>query len=148
MNGILALIAFASGFLLAQLWKLIERLIRREKRPKTEHFGAMIADLFRSGGMPSGHAASMTALTTFLGFAEGTNSGLFAVAVASTIIIIYDATHVRYAVGEQGKALNKILKKNDEKSLLVVEGHTMLEVIVGVMLGVVVGAIVYFMGVV
>ena len=57
-------------------------------------------------------------------------------------IVVYDATHVRYAVGEQGKALNKLLKKAGDAELPVVNGHTVPQVIVGALLGVVVWMIV------
>lgn len=139
MNGILALCAFAGGFTLAQLWKLVEGALHRKKHPEMAHFKTAIAYIFRSGGMFSGHAASMTALTTYLGVVEGLNSSIFALAVASTIIILYDAVHVRYAVGEQGEALNRLLTGNGDKTLPVIEGHTVPQVVVGIILGALVG---------
>ena len=54
MNGILALCAFAGGFTLAQLWKLVEGALHRKKHPEMAHFKTAIAYIFRSGGMPSG----------------------------------------------------------------------------------------------
>lgn len=147
MNGIYALIAFASGFVLAQLWKLIEGMARRKKHPEMAHFKTAIAYIFRSGGMPSGHSASMTAITTYLGCTEGFSSSIFALAVASTIVIFYDAIHVRYAVGEQGEALNHLLRKNGDKTLPVIEGHTVSQVVVGAILGILVGFSVYILAV-
>lgn len=145
MNGIFALIAFVSGFVLAQLWKLIEGLARHKKHPEMTHFKTAIAYIFRSGGMPSGHSACMSAITTYFGLAEGISSNIFALALASTIIVIYDALHVRYAVGEQGKALNRLLSQNHEKTLPVVEGHIVIEVVFGVILGGLVGYLVYIL---
>jgi len=145
MNGMHALIAFVSGFILAQLWKLIEGAAHRKRHPEMAHFKTAIAYVFRSGGMPSGHSASMTALTIYLGCVEGFNSNIFALAIASTIIIFYDAIHVRYAVGEQGEALNHLLKKNGDKPLPVIEGHTVPQVAVGAVLGVFVGILTYFL---
>ena len=46
---------------------------------------------------------SMVALTTVIGFHDGWGSAVFAIAAATTLVIIYDATHVRRAVGEQGR---------------------------------------------
>lgn len=109
------------------------------------HFKTAIAYIFRSGGMPSGHAASMTALTTSIGIAEGFSSSIFALALASTIIILYDAVHVRYAVGEQGEVLNRLLRQNGGKPLPIVEGHTVPQVVVGVILGALVGLLVWFL---
>lgn len=140
-----AIIAFVAGFMLAQLWKLIEGMIRRKAHPEMAHLKTAIAYVFRSGGMPSGHSASMTALTVYIGCAEGVNSSIFALALATTIIIFYDAVHVRYAVGEQGVALNRLLEKNGDKTLPIVEGHTVPQVIVGVILGVIVGVITFIL---
>lgn len=144
MTGIFALVAFSGGFVLAQLWKLIGGLLQRKKHPELAHFRTAIAYIFRSGGMPSGHSASMTALTTYLGCTEGFDSQIFALAAASTIIILYDAIHVRYAVGEQGKALNRLLKKDGGAPLPIIEGHTVPQVVVGAILGGIVGILVYF----
>lgn len=145
MNGIYALIAFFFGFVLAQLWKLIDGLARRKRHPEMAHFKTAIAYIFRSGGMPSGHSASMTALTVYLGYANGFDSNILALAVASTIIVLYDAIHVRYAVGEQGKALNKLLEKAGKNKLPIVEGHTVPQVAVGALLGGIVGTLVYIL---
>ena len=145
MNGIFALVAFAGGFALAQLWKFVEGIVHHKNHPEMAHFGTAVAYIFRSGGMPSGHSASMTALTVYLGCTEGFNSSIFALAVASTIIIFYDAIHVRYAVGEQGKALNGLLEEQGKKQLPIVEGHTVSQVAIGAILGVFVGILVYIL---
>ena len=145
MDGIFALVAFVSGFVIAQFWKLIEGLARRKKRPEMDHFKTAIAYIFRSGGMPSGHSACMSAITIYFGLAEGINSNIFALALASATIVIYDALHVRHAVGEQGKALNRLLSQNHDTTLPVVEGHIMTEVVVGVILGGLVGFLVYIL---
>ena len=145
MNGILALCAFAGGFTLAQLWKLVEGALHRKKHPEMAHFKTAVAYIFRSGGMPSAHSADMTALTIYLGCAEGFTSSIFAVAVACSFIVMYDAIHVRYAVGEQGRALNRLLNKAGDRSLPIVEGHTPLQMVVGATLGAIVGVVVYLL---
>ena len=91
--------------------------------------------LVRSGGMPSGHSASFVGATMMIGMIEGFDSIIFALAVCTAIIIIYDAMNVRYAVGEQGKVLNKFILSKKRK-LRVVEGHTPIEVVVGAMIGI------------
>jgi len=121
------------------------RGFRGEKKPAGQILREALPYLMSSGGMPSGHSAAMTGVTVFLGCYYGFASGFFALAVAITGIVLYDATHVRYAVGEQGRALNKLLKKSGEKELPIVEGHTMGQVIVGVVLGIIVGLGVYFL---
>ncbi len=139
MNGWYALGAFFGGFVVAQLWKFVGGLIRRRGKLHFNNFGEVIGDLTRAGGMPSGHAASMAALTMYLGFAAGFDSGLFILSLAFFGIVVYDATHVRYAVGEQGEALNGLLKAAGKPELPIVEGHTIPQVIVGALLGVVIG---------
>lgn len=139
MEGLYALVAFGVGFLVAQLWKLIDGIIRGQKNKEVKDLRTAIGYFSRSGGMPSGHTASFAAITVYLGCAYGFDSGLFALAIANWMIIVYDALHVRYAVGEQGKALNGFLKKEGKAELPVVEGHTMPQVVVGAILGVMIG---------
>ena len=85
--------------------------------------------MVKSGGMPSGHTASFTAVTVIIGFLTGFDSVLFALSVCNTLIIIYDATNVRYAVGEHGRIINEIIedrnkdKRQTMKKVRVVEGH-------------------------
>ena len=55
------------------------------------------------------------------------------------LVVVYDAIHVRYAVGEQGKALNKLLREAKQPELPVVEGHTMSQVVVGALIGAIIG---------
>ena len=90
--------------------------------------------IIKTGGMPSSHTACYLAMSLMIGFIEGFNSTLFALAVCTLVIIIYDAANVRYAVGEQGKALNEII----EKKIKVIEGHTVFQILVGGLMGVVV----------
>ena len=145
MNGCCALMAFGVGFLGAQLWKCLAGLVLERHRLKEVNFRTIIGYFSRSGGMPSGHAASMTALTVYLGNWCGFDSAVFVLAVCMTAITIYDAIHVRYAVGEQGKALNEILHREGKKELNLVEGHTVPQVIVGMILGIVIGWGMYLM---
>ncbi len=140
MNGWYALVAALVGWLVAQIWKTIAGLLSKN-RPHKMSFGAFISYATRSGGMPSGHSAAMSALTTCIGMLAGFSSGLFALALAVTLVIIYDAIHVRYAVGVQGQALNQLLERSGQKPLPIVEGHTLPQVVVGVMIGIITGVI-------
>lgn len=140
MNGWCALVAAAIGWLIAQIWKTIAGLASKD-RPKDMNFVAFMRYATRSGGMPSGHSAAMSALTIYIGIALGFDSGLFALALAVSLIIMYDAVNVRYAVGEQGKLLNSLAQEAGKKPLRLVEGHTMAQVCVGVAIGVISGVI-------
>lgn len=144
-NGLFALLAFILGFVLAQFAKCIILTIVGKKQKKVTNIGQIVRYVTQSGGMPSGHAASFVALSVYLGFSQGFTSAIFALAVCVTIIIIYDAVNVRYAVGEQGKILSRIIKT--QKYILpkpqIVEGHTISQVAVGALIGVLVGWLVF-----
>ena len=144
MKAWYALVAFACGFAVAQLWKFVTGVVSSRKQEKRD-FKEMVGYLMRSGGMPSGHAASVTALTVYLGCFSGFDSPIFMLAVAFWGIVLYDAIHVRYAVGEQGKALNRLLKEAGKPELPVVEGHTMAQVVVGTILGSIIGLLVFWL---
>jgi hypothetical protein len=144
MKAWYALVAFACGFAVAQLWKFVTGVVSSRKQEKRD-FKEMVGYLMRSGGMPSGHAASVTALTVYLGCFSGFDSPIFMLAVAFWGIVLYDAIHVRYAVGEQGKALNRLLKEAGKPELPVVEGHTMAQVVVGTILGIIIGLLVFWL---
>ena len=133
------LIAFVLGWFFAQSGKFIGDLITKKR---ALNFSEVIDCFTRSGGMPSGHTASFTGLTVFLGLQNGFSSGLFVLALAMTIIVVYDAVNVRYAVGEQGKLLNIIADSDNNKKtrkMKVVEGHTIPQVCVGAVLGILLG---------
>lgn len=142
MNGWYVLLAASIGWLIAQSWKTIAGVVKGKKQLGKMDLATLIGYATRSGGMPSGHTAAMSALTVCLGMWEGFDSGLFALALATTLVIMYDAIHVRYAVGEQGKALNELLVKDKKKPLPIVEGHTVAQVTVGMLIGIVTGVVV------
>lgn len=144
MKAWYALVAFVCGFVIAQLWKFVAGAVSQRKQKKRD-FKEMIGYLMRSGGMPSGHAASVTGLSVYLGCFAGFDSPVFMLAVAFWVIVLYDAIHVRYAVGEQGKALNKLLKEDGRPELPLVEGHTVAQVAVGTLIGIAVGLGVFFL---
>ena len=66
--------------------------------------------LMGTGGMPSTHAAGVSALTTTVGATLGLDSPLFAVCVAFTVITLFDAQGVRRWSGRQAQVLNKMLE--------------------------------------
>ncbi len=131
MNGMKIIIAFVCGFVVAQGIKFVVALIKGKKD--------VWKYLVKSGDMPSGHAASLVSATTYIGFSEGIDSPVFALAICMAGIVLYDAMNVRYVVGEQGKALNKLIPK----PIRIAEGHTFLEVSVGTVLGILIGFLVF-----
>ncbi len=135
------LVAFVLGWFFAQLGKTVGDIV---KKKRLLSFSELVDGFTRSGGMPSGHTASFIALTVFFGLKDGFTSGLFVLAAAMTAIVIYDAVNVRYAVGEQGKLLNIMAEIDNSKKtnkMKVVEGHTIPQVCVGAVLGLLLGFI-------
>ena len=101
---------------------------------------------WRTGGMPSSHAAVVTSMTASVGFNEGIGSNLFAVSLLVALVVMRDAMGVRRAVGLQAKALNFLgsmtMGKHDVnfQPLKEISGHAPLEVIAGALLGFLISA--------
>ena len=132
------LISIVAAWFIAHVIKYIISVINKEKRTLRTH-------LFISGGMPSAHSASVIAMTTVIGLRDGINSGLFGLAVLFACITIYDAMKVRRSSGEQGKAIHDLIKeqKSKVKPPRVSMGHTPLEVTFGILLGLIIGVVVF-----
>lgn len=114
-----------------------------------------ITNIIGSGGFPSSHSSFVAALTTLVGLKYGFKSDLFAIVFIFALIVTYDASGVRRAVGEQANVLNNLIKhlnvkninrdpellKEDLKELI---GHTPFEVFSGVLLGVTIALISHY----
>lgn len=94
---------------------------------------------FQTGGMPSSHTATTTALTVALAFETGP-SPLFFFATLLTLITIRDSYGVRKAVSDQASIINTLTSEMKiHKKAKIVMGHTPLQVFVGFVLGLAVG---------
>ena len=116
--------------LIAQFLKILFNFFSTGK----VRFGIM----FETGGMPSSHSALITGTTSGIGFQLGFDNPIFALAIALSLIVMYDASGVRKSAGIQAAEINKLAKKFDPESQLALKetlGHTKLEVIVGSLLG-------------
>ena len=111
------------------------------------------ARLFGDGGMPSGHSATVTSLAVFCGLMHGTHTHEFAVAAILAIIVCHDAMGVRHETGKQAVLINELveavgkLKLGHKLSPIELKefvGHTPLQVIAGIILGVLVAVFMYF----
>jgi len=94
--------------------------------------------IFETGGMPSSHSALIAGAASGIGFELGFDSSIFALAVAIALIVMYDASGVRKSAGIQAAEINKLSKKLDPQSEILLKetlGHTKFEVIVGSFLG-------------
>jgi acid phosphatase family membrane protein YuiD len=100
--------------------------------------------IFAAGGMPSSHSCLVTSTAMAVGLHIGFDSPLFAVAVALAMVVVYDATGVRRQAGMQAQKINilveELLKGHpvNDQTLREVIGHTPLEALGGVLLGLVV----------
>jgi acid phosphatase family membrane protein YuiD len=100
--------------------------------------------LFTTGGMPSSHSALVTSTTLAVGLYYGFDHPTFALGVAITMIVTYDAAGVRQQAGIHAQRINVIFEELlrghpiNERDLRVVLGHTPLEVVGGILLGLVV----------
>lgn len=103
--------------------------------------------LFRAGGMPSSHSALVTGVAHSAGLFAGFDSPAFAVAAAFAIIVVYDATGIRRQAGIHAAVINTMIEDLTSghplkgEVLREVLGHTPLEAVWGVLLGLAVAQI-------
>jgi len=96
-----------------------------------------------TGGMPSTHAAGVTALSLAIGLQLGFESPLFAISAAFTVITLFDAQGVRRWSGRQAQILNRMMediyfkRRIQEERLKELMGHTPIEVLAGMGVGIV-----------
>ena len=99
--------------------------------------------LFGDGGMPSGHSATVTALSVTAGIEYGLDSAPFAIAAVLAIVVMHDAMGVRLEADKHAKALNELMDLVSSKDLTPDDklkellGHTPLQVCFGALLGLV-----------
>jgi len=109
--------------------------------------------LWTYSGMPSGHAAITSALTTIIGLEKGITYPGFSIALVFTLLTLRDATGVRRQLGNQGGVINKLVDDLDDDNYLdkryphLTEkiGHTPKQTAAGVILGLVIALIGYFL---
>ena len=129
--------SFFSWFI-AQLLKAIIGIFRGSTK---SHVGFLRRFFWATGGMPSSHSALVTSLATSIGFKEGLSSPLFAISFFYAVLTIRDALGVRMAAGTQARVLNQLIARISGrldlkiKNVKEVNGHTVSEVSVGILLG-------------
>ena len=123
---------------IAQVMKVIIILLRKKQLD--------LRFLVVSGGMPSAHSAFVTALAASVALIEGWGSVAFGISAIFALVVIYDAAGVRRSVGQQSIILNRIIREFRDRrpvkewghDLREFVGHTQLQVIIGVLIGIVV----------
>lgn len=127
-----AVLALGVGFLV-QVFKGVSEFART-RRWNLRRF-------VETGGMPSSHAASVSALTTEVAFHQGVASLLFGVTLYFSLVVMYDAAGLRRAAGRQAAVLNRLIDQHwkdpeqETQRLMELLGHTPLEVAVGALIG-------------
>ncbi|MFA6357501.1 MAG: divergent PAP2 family protein [Candidatus Omnitrophota bacterium] len=135
------LITTISTWLIAQTIKVVIGVFRKKKFDFRLFIG--------SGGMPSAHAAGASCLATSIGLECGFDSVYFALAFVFAVVVMFDAQGVRRSTGKQASILNKIMEdihwqgKIQEQRLRELIGHTPIEVIIGLFLGVAIALVSY-----
>ncbi|KAJ4894230.1 Acid phosphatase/vanadium-dependent haloperoxidase-related protein [Raphanus sativus] len=133
----LPIISAFLAFALAQFLKVFTNWYK-EKRWDSKK-------MISSGGMPSSHSATVTALALAIGLEEGAGSPAFAIALVLACVVMYDASGVRLHAGRQAELLNQIVCEfpsehplSTVKPLRELLGHTPIQVAAGAVLGCVV----------
>ena len=132
------------GWFVAQVLKTIINFILLGKFQLERMWG--------DGGMPSAHSATVCAMVIAAARSEGVSSAIFAVASVVAIITMHDAMGVRLETGRQAVIINDIVEafnslaseKLPEAKLKEFVGHTPLQVIAGILLGVANTFIMYY----
>ena len=138
LTGNLILNLSILAWALAQVLKFVITLVTKHKLDWRH--------ILSSGGMPSSHSAFVCACAAAMGYMYGWASPAFTVAAVLAIVVMYDASNVRRAAGEQAKILNYIMDHWTEmkpalfgKELKEFLGHTPFQVFMGGLLGIAVG---------
>lgn len=138
------LITGVSSWFVAQVLKTIIYAIINKK--------LVLERMVGDGGMPSGHSATVSSLSMITGLCCGFASFEFAVATLLAIIVCHDAMGVRLETGKQAQIIIELTKafealtKEDlpEVKLKEFVGHTPIQVIAGITLGIANALVMYF----
>ena len=133
-----------SAWFVAQVLKTILYALENRKLDWTRLFG--------DGGMPSGHSATVTSLATYCGLNFGFGSYQFALSAIVAIIVCHDAAGVRLETGKQAIVINEIMEafellapnKISEANLKEFVGHTPIQVLAGILLGILCAIVMHF----
>ncbi|MBQ7292844.1 MAG: divergent PAP2 family protein [Clostridia bacterium] len=125
------LVSVACAWIVAQIIKIFTGVFQEEKF-------SLLRFVCGTGGMPSSHSATVSALVVASIWQFGLASFQVAVSILLAIIVMRDATGVRLETGKQAKIINQIvpeLKGDFQADLKELIGHTPLQVFVGSLLG-------------
>ncbi|MBD3280837.1 hypothetical protein GF389_04935 [Candidatus Dojkabacteria bacterium] len=105
--------------------------------------GWKFGDISQPGGFPSEHTAFVVGMFFATAFETSWDPVLTSITAVVAIVVMYDATHVRYQTELHAKILNKI--GNLEEKLKETHGHTYFEVFSGVVIALLVSLVSYYL---
>ena len=89
------------------------------------------------GGFPSNHSAIVSSMAALIAFQEGIEHPAFGVALALSFIVLLDANSLRRQIGKQAEAINRLQQGSDIPPLRERIGHTKVELLGGIIVGIV-----------
>lgn len=107
--------------------------------------------LLRTGGMPSSHSAMAAGVTHSLGLNTGFGSPMFALALVLAMVVIYDATGIRRQAGRHAVIINRMITDLasghplKQELLFEVLGHTPMEAFAGMIMGILIAQIIFWL---
>lgn len=89
------------------------------------------------GGLPSNHSAIVSSMAALIAFRNGIDNPGFGVAITLAFIVLLDANSLRRQVGKHAEAINLLSTERDGfKPLRERMGHTRVEILAGVLVGI------------
>lgn len=96
------------------------------------------------GGLPSNHSAIVTSMAALIAMKESIGHPAFGVALTLAFIVMLDASSLRRQVGRHAAAINRLAASAaGHASLRERMGHTRIEILAGVVVGIAVAAAVH-----
>lgn len=128
------------AWFIAQLIKVIINLVKyyNGKRKGIARKKVTLETMFKLGGMPSSHTATVIALCGCVGLHSGFDSDIFAACGVFAFITMFDAFKVRLPISRLTRAFNLLQGKvcgKEAQDIKAVEGHTIPEIIGGFIVG-------------
>lgn len=128
-----------SSWFLAQVLKVIIYALINKK--------ICLERMVGDGGMPSAHSATVTSVAVISALSFGFDSFAFAVTTLLAIIVCHDAMGVRLETGKQAVVINELTKtfqELPEVKLKEFVGHTPIQVLAGITLGILNGLFMHY----
>jgi acid phosphatase family membrane protein YuiD len=89
------------------------------------------------GGLPSNHSAIVSSMAALIALRDGFTSPAFGVALTLAFIVMLDAASLRRQIGKQAVMINRLAKEFGESTTIRERmGHTRLEILTGVFVGI------------